>query len=275
MFEKEKEPWIVVVQAPWSSHGKLSATEMCFDFHWKNTSFRLKLDSLLLSSGSYLGSCTITDINHSFSFSWIFVVCSYLACQTLTLFWLLHLTVPWNHSYYPLTTLLNKCFYPFAQALFWEELPSDICKLTSFLVLKASWCLWHIQQQTGIWLLTMMLNISSLFHCFPVSAHVPTDVSSFMLRLSPPLGKSIFCDLLVQHLILQYNLGSRWEYKITHQDWMVLGNCCISLCRKTANSCAGEGWFRWPFWPKLPYKEFSRADGSEGWVGSGPTFPLL
>lgn len=33
MFEKEKEPWIVVVQAPWSSHGKLSATEMCFDFH--------------------------------------------------------------------------------------------------------------------------------------------------------------------------------------------------------------------------------------------------
>lgn len=44
--------------------------------------------------------------------------------------------------------------------------------------------------------------------CFPINVHVPTDVFSFTLKLSPLLGKSIFCDLLVQQLTSQYNVGS-------------------------------------------------------------------
>lgn len=36
--------------------------------------------------------------------------------------------------------------------------------------------------------------------CFPIYVYVPTDVSSFMLRLFL-LAESIFCYLLVQHLI--------------------------------------------------------------------------
>lgn len=158
-----------------------------------------------------------------------------LHCPFLLDLWAPHLIVPWNHSYCPLTTLPNKHFHPFAQAFPWEELPAVVCKLTSSPCFES--IMMPATHVTAIRQLAPDHDAEkrqlTLSLCFPINVHVPTDVFSFMLKLSPLLGKSIFCDLLVQQLTSQYNGGSGWEYMTTHRGWMFLGNRCTLLCRKT------------------------------------------